>query len=143
MVKDTRVHIDRHMLPSQQVATSWIKYLPRKVNVFWHFNLDLLPLCWNLSAKGLEIPTIMCPICSHGIEMQSHIFFTCTIASETWRLIRFWLGCSMPIFTSWLDVQSWLEDLQMSLLISSIRLRSPRSRGNVVSNWNYWLLKPL
>ncbi|XP_071704546.1 uncharacterized protein [Rutidosis leptorrhynchoides] len=113
-VKSTCAHIDKQILPTRHVTTTWIKQIPRKVNVFWwRFKLDALPLRWNLSAKGIDIPSILCPICQQGVE-RKNLFFDCQVADDVWRSIRVWLNCNMPIFHSWEEVHSWIEALQVN-----------------------------
>ncbi|GJY85810.1 RNA-directed DNA polymerase, eukaryota, reverse transcriptase zinc-binding domain protein, partial [Tanacetum coccineum] len=76
----------------------------RKVNVFiWRFILDRLPTRLNLSLRGIEIPSIECPICNSGMESVDHIFFDCEVASNIWRLVDVWTNIDMPSFSSWFD----------------------------------------
>ncbi|GKE84901.1 RNA-directed DNA polymerase, eukaryota [Tanacetum coccineum] len=81
-VGETRRLIDAKFLPSLSSPTSWDKVLPRKVNIFlWRLALDRLPNRWNLSSRGLDIPSISCPMCNSHVESSSHTFFECTVAS--------------------------------------------------------------
>nr|GEZ85694.1 RNA-directed DNA polymerase, eukaryota [Tanacetum cinerariifolium] len=72
--------IDDHLLPSLDTTTTWVKYLPRKVNIFmWRLKLDKLPHRLNLSLR---------------------------VAKGIWRIVRRWCDNSFPIFESkvrWLD----------------------------------------
>ncbi|XP_071727394.1 uncharacterized protein [Rutidosis leptorrhynchoides] len=112
-VKTIREHLDRVMLPSLNVVTTWIKQIPRKVNVFWwRLRLDSLPLRWNLSTRGVELTNLECPVCNSGIERQNHLFFECEVANDSWRLIRVWMDIGMPRFASLVDLQAWLDGLQ-------------------------------
>ncbi|GJY49892.1 RNA-directed DNA polymerase, eukaryota, reverse transcriptase zinc-binding domain protein [Tanacetum coccineum] len=64
-------------------CTRWWKILPRKVNVFvWLLTLDRLLTRLNLSLRGLEIPSILCPMCYNGVESVDHVFFGCELASN-------------------------------------------------------------
>ncbi|GKD20495.1 RNA-directed DNA polymerase, eukaryota, reverse transcriptase zinc-binding domain protein, partial [Tanacetum coccineum] len=111
----TRTHIDACMLPSISPCTSWLKVLPRKVNVFiWRFILDRLPTRLNLSLRGIEIPSIECPICNSGMESIDHIFFDCEVASNIWCMVRVWTDIDMPSFSSWFDWSHWFEDWRAS-----------------------------
>ncbi|GKD34832.1 hypothetical protein Tco_1250341 [Tanacetum coccineum] len=57
--------IDDCMLHNSLPCTRWCKTLPRKVNVFmWRMFLDKLPHRLNISYCGLDIPSIMCPVCN-------------------------------------------------------------------------------
>ncbi|XP_071694335.1 uncharacterized protein [Rutidosis leptorrhynchoides] len=94
--------------------TIWFKFLPRKVNVFlWRFRLDALPTRWNLSARGIELPTVVCPVCNNGVESKDHLFFTCEVASDLWRKVRLWLDCDMHTFLPWDSFISWLEGISL------------------------------
>ncbi|GJR89589.1 RNA-directed DNA polymerase, eukaryota, reverse transcriptase zinc-binding domain protein [Tanacetum coccineum] len=108
----TRRLIDDHLLPSLDSPTTWVKSLPRKVNIFmWRFKLDRLPHRLNLSSRGIEIPDIFCPSCNVFVESNQHIFFECNIAKDIWRLVRIWCDNSIPLFSSfdhWIDwLSSW------------------------------------
>ncbi|XP_071739663.1 uncharacterized protein [Rutidosis leptorrhynchoides] len=122
-VKTIREHIDRALFSSTSMPTVWLKHTPRKVNVFlWRFRLDALSLRWNLSAKGLEINPIICPVCNNGIKLRSHLFFSCNIAAELWANVRVWTCCNMPTFTSWEDIHCWIEGLNKSNMKKDIIL---------------------
>ncbi|XP_071705313.1 uncharacterized protein [Rutidosis leptorrhynchoides] len=74
-VKSVRDYIDHKILPVSNSKTSWYKFLPRKVNVFlWRFRLDSLSVRWNLSAKGIDINSVVCPVCTNGVETCDHLF---------------------------------------------------------------------
>ncbi|GKB62176.1 RNA-directed DNA polymerase, eukaryota, reverse transcriptase zinc-binding domain protein [Tanacetum coccineum] len=108
----TRNHIDDLMLPTMDLQTRWYKILPRKVNIlFWRLRLDRLPHRLNLSRRGLDITSIMCPVCSNEVESNKHLFFYCAVASNIWRLVRIWCDMSILILNSHSD---WIEHLQIS-----------------------------
>ncbi|GKD12688.1 RNA-directed DNA polymerase, eukaryota [Tanacetum coccineum] len=87
-VSSLRHHIDDYMLPSISPSSRWCKMIPRKVNIFmWHFFFDRLPLRVNLSSRGLDLQSILCPICNVQAEFLDHAFFLCDTASNVWRLI--------------------------------------------------------
>ena len=89
-------------------STRWCKILPRKVNIFmWRFFLDKLPHRYNLSSRGLNIQSIVCPICNDHVEHLDHVFFSCDVASNVWRLIHIWSGSKIPIVNSSSDWVSW------------------------------------
>ncbi|XP_071718797.1 uncharacterized protein [Rutidosis leptorrhynchoides] len=74
-VKAVRDLIDRKLLPSSNIKTDWFKFVPRKVNIFlWRFKLNALPVRWNLSAKDIDINSVVCPLCNNGIESRDHLF---------------------------------------------------------------------
>ncbi|KAL4554959.1 hypothetical protein LXL04_037569 [Taraxacum kok-saghyz] len=89
-VKSVRSHIDLLCLPAINVETRWIKYLPRKVNVFlWRLLLNRLPTRWELGRRGVPLDVSMCPVCETTPEQVDHLFFGCgTIAMDLWEKLR-------------------------------------------------------
>ncbi|GKC40667.1 RNA-directed DNA polymerase, eukaryota [Tanacetum coccineum] len=82
-VQATRSHIDNCLLPSLHPNTRWLKFLPRKVNIFiWRLILDRLPTRLNLSLLGIDIPSIACTTCNASMETNEHVFFECDTASN-------------------------------------------------------------
>ncbi|GKF27007.1 reverse transcriptase domain-containing protein, partial [Tanacetum coccineum] len=73
--------IDDSILPKFDVPTRWVKLAPIKVNILaWKIRLDRLPTRMNLFARGLEFPSILCPLCNKVDESSSYIFFSCSLA---------------------------------------------------------------
>ncbi|GKB17441.1 RNA-directed DNA polymerase, eukaryota, reverse transcriptase zinc-binding domain protein [Tanacetum coccineum] len=91
-VKYIRQLIDDSILPKEEVTTRWVKVMPIKINVFaWRVHWDKLHTQLNLSLKGIDISTIVCPLCHASVESGSHIFFSCPMARQLWRkLMRWW-----------------------------------------------------
>nr|GEW28421.1 phosphatidylinositol 3- and 4-kinase family protein with FAT domain isoform 1 [Tanacetum cinerariifolium] len=66
-VKSSRILIDNTILPKAEVPTGWLRVVPIKVNVHaWRVCLDKLPTRANFSLRGMDIPSIACPLCSLG-----------------------------------------------------------------------------
>nr|GEY48844.1 RNA-directed DNA polymerase, eukaryota, reverse transcriptase zinc-binding domain protein [Tanacetum cinerariifolium] len=75
LVKSSRVLIDNTILPKAEVPTRWLRVVPIKVNAHaWRVCLDKLPTRANLSLRGMDIPSIVCPLCNSTVESSSHIF---------------------------------------------------------------------
>nr|GEV14775.1 RNA-directed DNA polymerase, eukaryota [Tanacetum cinerariifolium] len=63
-VKSSHILIDNTILPKADVPTRWLRVVPIKVNVHaWRVCLDKLPTRANLSHRGMDIPSIACPLC--------------------------------------------------------------------------------
>nr|GEZ50958.1 RNA-directed DNA polymerase, eukaryota [Tanacetum cinerariifolium] len=61
--KSSRILIDNKILPKAEVPTRWLRVVPIKVNVHaWRVYLDKLPTRANLSLRGMDIPSIACPL---------------------------------------------------------------------------------
>ncbi|GKB86619.1 RNA-directed DNA polymerase, eukaryota [Tanacetum coccineum] len=90
-VKSSRILIDNTILPKAEVPTRWLRVVPIKVNVHaWRVCLDKLPTRANLSLRGMDIPSIACPLCNSAVESTSHIFFACPLARQVWRKFLIW-----------------------------------------------------
>ncbi|GJX27097.1 RNA-directed DNA polymerase, eukaryota, reverse transcriptase zinc-binding domain protein [Tanacetum coccineum] len=63
-VASVRKLIDDNMLSEVASKTRWIKTVPIKVNVHaWKVKLDCLPTRLNISCRGIDIESILCPMC--------------------------------------------------------------------------------
>ncbi|GJZ83083.1 RNA-directed DNA polymerase, eukaryota, reverse transcriptase zinc-binding domain protein [Tanacetum coccineum] len=66
-VKSIRQVIDANCFPVIHSATRWVKSVPLKVNIMaWKIKMDGLPTRMNISRRGIEIDSIVCPICNSG-----------------------------------------------------------------------------
>ncbi|GJU58913.1 RNA-directed DNA polymerase, eukaryota [Tanacetum coccineum] len=85
-VKTARSYIDEFFLPTVGAPTRWVKVVPIKINIFaWKVSLDKLPSRLNLSLRGIDISSIICPICSSAGESCSHVLFSCNLARLIFR----------------------------------------------------------
>nr|GEX00314.1 RNA-directed DNA polymerase, eukaryota [Tanacetum cinerariifolium] len=120
-VKCTREHIDKRYLPDGDSETRWNRSLPKKINIFiWKALRDRLPTRWNLSRKGIELDTLLCPICDSNIETVDHTFWTCSLATSIWNKIFDWLDIDAPSPVHIKDIFTWINDLRVSTTKKSI-----------------------
>ncbi|KAL4568398.1 hypothetical protein LXL04_024009 [Taraxacum kok-saghyz] len=109
-VKSARSHIDLTTLPANNITVRWLKFLPRKVNVFlWRLLLNRLPTRWNLNARGVPLDNIMCAVCAAVPDQVSHLFFGCSIAMDLWEKVRRWCQIHIPIFSTLEEVWDWID----------------------------------
>nr|GEY42181.1 reverse transcriptase domain, reverse transcriptase zinc-binding domain protein [Tanacetum cinerariifolium] len=88
-ISSVRSQIDDCMMLNPLPCTRWPKIIPRKINIFmWRLFLDRLPHRFNLSLRGLEIDSIMRPMCNNHVESKAHVFFSCNIARDVWFLVQ-------------------------------------------------------
>ncbi|GJT16467.1 RNA-directed DNA polymerase, eukaryota, reverse transcriptase zinc-binding domain protein, partial [Tanacetum coccineum] len=113
--------IDGFTLPSLESPTRWINLVPINLNVnAWRVRHDYLPTRLNLSIRGLDIPSILCPLCNTATESTSHIFFFCHLARQVMiKVCRWWDIDYSPLFSyeEWL---SWLLNSRLSKLKKEI-----------------------
>ncbi|PWA76201.1 Endonuclease/exonuclease/phosphatase [Artemisia annua] len=96
-VKSARSYIDDTLLPMVGAPTRWVKVVPIKINIFaWKVCLDKLHMRLNLSLRGIDIPSIICPICSSAGESGSHLFFSCNMACLLLGKVGRWWDLDFP-----------------------------------------------
>ncbi|GJW46425.1 RNA-directed DNA polymerase, eukaryota [Tanacetum coccineum] len=82
--------------------TNWCNIIPIKINVMARrLSLDKLPTCLNLDARGIDVPTMLCPICGEHSENISHLFFSCSFVSQVYVLIARWWDLDVPRLNSY------------------------------------------
>ncbi|GJY98419.1 RNA-directed DNA polymerase, eukaryota, reverse transcriptase zinc-binding domain protein [Tanacetum coccineum] len=82
-IKSARSYIDDYLLPIVGPPTRWVNVVPIKINIFaWRISLDRLPTRFNLSFRGIDASSILCPICSSAGETSSHLLFSCNVTRQ-------------------------------------------------------------
>ncbi|GJY82044.1 RNA-directed DNA polymerase, eukaryota, reverse transcriptase zinc-binding domain protein [Tanacetum coccineum] len=113
-VASVRKVIDDIRLPVVATQTRWIKAVPIKVNVHaWKVSLDYLPTRLNLSRRGIDISSILCPICNRVTESSRHLFFECHFAKDIFRKICHWWNVDFLDVNSFDEWTSWIDNLRM------------------------------
>ncbi|XP_071726970.1 uncharacterized protein [Rutidosis leptorrhynchoides] len=108
-VKRTREFLDNLFLPSRDQPTWWLKNIPIKVNVFmWRLHLDRFPSRCNLSARGIDIESIICPIFLSRSETRDHTFLSCNVVNALWNRIRIWMDPQWPTFSTLDELFTWI-----------------------------------
>ncbi|GJT46442.1 RNA-directed DNA polymerase, eukaryota, partial [Tanacetum coccineum] len=91
LVASVRNLIDGITLSEVSTKTRWIKEVPIKINVHaWKVKIDCLPTRLNISRRGMDIDSILCPMCGIAVESTRHLFFTCHISRDILRKISRW-----------------------------------------------------
>nr|GFB24429.1 RNA-directed DNA polymerase, eukaryota [Tanacetum cinerariifolium] len=64
LVASIRKLIDEKCFQEVCISTRWVKSVPSKVNITaWKIKTNALPTRFNLSRRGMDIDTLMCPVC--------------------------------------------------------------------------------
>ncbi|GJT89558.1 RNA-directed DNA polymerase, eukaryota, partial [Tanacetum coccineum] len=120
-VKYVRQLIDDLILLKEEVATRWVKVISIKINVFaWRVRLDKLPTRLNLSLKGIDVLTIVYPLCYASVEFGSRIFFSCPMARQLWRKLMRWCQLEDIDLASYDDWLIWLNSSRLSKQLKEI-----------------------
>ncbi|GJV49210.1 RNA-directed DNA polymerase, eukaryota [Tanacetum coccineum] len=115
-VASVRKLLDGNMLPEVASKTRWIKAMPIKVNVHaWRVKLDCLPTRINIFRRGMEIESIICPMCGEAAKSSRHIFFSCHIAREILRKILRWWDVSYMELSSYEEWLDWIFNIRISV----------------------------
>ncbi|GKD46660.1 RNA-directed DNA polymerase, eukaryota, reverse transcriptase zinc-binding domain protein, partial [Tanacetum coccineum] len=102
------------ILPEAKVPTRWLRVVPIKVNDHaWRVCLDKLPTRANLSLRGMNIPSITCPLCNSAVEFTSHIFFTCPLACQVWRNFLIWWELEDVAFNTYNEWLNWIVNIRL------------------------------
>nr|GEU48575.1 RNA-directed DNA polymerase, eukaryota [Tanacetum cinerariifolium] len=95
----SRKFIDEKSIVGVNQQTRWIKVVPSKINILpWKVRFDFLPTRLNLSRRGVEIQSIVCPTCNMEVESSSHVFFSCSLVKVIYRKIASWWELSYSNF---------------------------------------------
>ncbi|GKC33866.1 RNA-directed DNA polymerase, eukaryota, reverse transcriptase zinc-binding domain protein, partial [Tanacetum coccineum] len=97
-VASVRQLVDSHILVVDQFATRWNRCVPIKINVFmWRLLLNKLPSRVNLDRRGIDVGSILCPICQDDVESVYHLYFSCEMAKDLWDLLAKWWELDIPV----------------------------------------------
>ncbi|GJX16952.1 RNA-directed DNA polymerase, eukaryota, reverse transcriptase zinc-binding domain protein [Tanacetum coccineum] len=108
-------YIDEHNLLGSSMSTRWSRFIPIKVNVLvWRLCLDKLPTLMNLDKKGIDVPSLLCPVCSDQVETADHLFFSCGMAQDLWGLLARWCQLDFPVISNIAEWFSWLDSAYLS-----------------------------
>ncbi|GJS62440.1 RNA-directed DNA polymerase, eukaryota [Tanacetum coccineum] len=113
-VKDVRNLLDESFLPKDSTATRWVKSIPIKINVFaWKVYLDRLLTRLNLIRRGVQVPSLSCPVCNAAYEDMSHLLFSCDLANDVVRLVCRWWNLTWSPLGSYSEWLSWFNSIRL------------------------------
>ncbi|GJW82405.1 RNA-directed DNA polymerase, eukaryota, reverse transcriptase zinc-binding domain protein [Tanacetum coccineum] len=85
------------------------------LNVFiWRLRLDELSTLVNMDRKGIDVDSLLCPICKTHVENVDHLFFSCEMAHDLWDLLARWCNLDIPEVSNITEWFSWLDDAYVS-----------------------------
>ncbi|GKD52907.1 RNA-directed DNA polymerase, eukaryota, partial [Tanacetum coccineum] len=113
-VASIRRLIDDQRLLTVDSKTLWIKSVPLKVNILaWKIKLEALPTRFNISRRGIEIDSILCPLCDCGVESARHIFFSCCLVRQIARKVCSWWNIAYSDVNSFIEWTNWMASLRL------------------------------
>ncbi|PWA55079.1 protein Networked (NET), actin-binding (NAB) domain-containing protein [Artemisia annua] len=113
-VCSARHFIDEGLCDMEEMHTRWVKLIPIKVNIFaWRLASNKLPTRFNMSTRGLEIPSMVCLVCNEKVESSEHLFFSCSVASSITAKVLGWWGILDSGISSYQGWVIWLKGLRL------------------------------
>ncbi|GJR75983.1 RNA-directed DNA polymerase, eukaryota [Tanacetum coccineum] len=76
--------------------------------------LNKLPSRVNLDRKGIELDSMLCPICHGDVETVNHIFFNRDMAKDLWSLLASWWDLDILMCANIMDWFDWLDSLHVT-----------------------------
>ncbi|GJX31621.1 RNA-directed DNA polymerase, eukaryota, partial [Tanacetum coccineum] len=132
-VSSIRKVIDAVFLPCGSVKTRWVKEVPIKINIHaWKVINDYLPTRFNLSRRGMDIGTIVCPMCNCMVESSRHLFFSCELSKQIMCKISRWWDLVYREINSYEEWVDWM-----------LSIRFPSKLKKVFEDFLVYVVSPL
>ncbi|XP_071717982.1 uncharacterized protein [Rutidosis leptorrhynchoides] len=81
----------KYGINSRNLSLPRNKYVPQKVFIFsWKVIQQKIPVRSELDKKGIDLHTILCPLCDNHIETVDHALINCQKVSSIWIQILDW-----------------------------------------------------
>ncbi|GKC95951.1 RNA-directed DNA polymerase, eukaryota, partial [Tanacetum coccineum] len=91
--------------------------------------MDGLPTRMNISHRGIEIDSIVCPICNSGAESSCHIFFQCNLVRQLARKISSWWNVDYVNVSSYEEWYTWLVSLRLQANLKAERIFKKKAKN--------------
>ncbi|GJX89544.1 putative RNA-directed DNA polymerase [Tanacetum coccineum] len=87
-----------HSSPILSLSPTWNSWVPRKVNIFnWRVYNDGIPHLSNLDKRGIDVHSLLCPLCDLEVEDTNHVLFSCSKVKVLWVKCFDWWGLVIPL----------------------------------------------
>ncbi|XP_071713069.1 uncharacterized protein [Rutidosis leptorrhynchoides] len=74
-------------------ATHRNNMVSKKVEVFvWRAGRERLPVLVELDKRGVDLDSVLCPLCGEIVETVDHALFSCKLVRVIWEKILSWWG---------------------------------------------------
>ncbi|GKB58295.1 RNA-directed DNA polymerase, eukaryota [Tanacetum coccineum] len=134
-VKDIRSSLDDLLLPSMDIATRWVKFIPIKINIFaWRARLDLPPTRPDLFREVL-LGDIWCRFVTRQSRIQP-CFSVLTGEVFAFRRICRWWDTVWSNVSSFVDWYLWFDTIRLP---SKLKLAS--EGVFFIAWWHIWVFQ--
>nr|GEV68169.1 RNA-directed DNA polymerase, eukaryota [Tanacetum cinerariifolium] len=120
-VSSVRIAIDDYILPKGTTKTRWIKEVLIKINIHaWKVKNDCFPTRFNMSQRGMEIDTILCPLCNSMAESSRHFFFSCKFSRDIMLKINRWWEVDHREVDSNDEWVEWMSSIRLPIKVKKV-----------------------
>ncbi|GJX49337.1 retrotransposon protein, putative, ty1-copia subclass [Tanacetum coccineum] len=108
-----RKYIDSRSLLTKGNKTRWNKLVPIKISILaWCLINDRLPTRSKLDSHGIDLHSLLCPVCDENIESAQHLFAHCNLACDLWSLVfKWWKLDNVPNML--MDLMTWVDSTNL------------------------------
>nr|GEV98967.1 nucleotide-binding alpha-beta plait domain-containing protein [Tanacetum cinerariifolium] len=101
--------------------TRWVKEVPIKINILaWKVSNDNLPTRFYLSRRGIDIGSIVYPMCNNMVESSRHLFFSCDLSNQLMSKISRWWDLrhqEINYYEEWTD---WMLSIRLPYNLKNV-----------------------
>nr|GEU68392.1 hypothetical protein [Tanacetum cinerariifolium] len=110
------------VLSDQDDSWSWAPNVPKGFSVasvrsYIDLRILVLPSRVNLDRRGIDVHSVLYPVCLEDVETVNHLFFTCDMASQLWVMLANWWAIDIPLCTNLKDWFIWLDSSSISFKV--------------------------
>lgn len=132
-VSSSRKLFDSFLLTGSNIVTRWNNLIPIKVNILiWRIERDRIPTRLNLRDTGIDLHSLLCPICSQVGESSEHLFASCCLLMTMRRKIAIWWNVIIPCDFSVSFILNWADSLSFD--------KKNKTRFERVIATTFWVL---
>ncbi|GJS59478.1 nicotianamine synthase, S-adenosyl-L-methionine-dependent methyltransferase [Tanacetum coccineum] len=108
-----RKYIDSRSLLTEGNKTRWNKLVPIKISILaWRLINDRLPTRSKLYSRGIDLHSLLCPVCDENIESAQHLLVHCNLACDLWSLVfKWWKPDNVP--NTLMDLMTWVDSTNL------------------------------
>nr|GFA32721.1 hypothetical protein [Tanacetum cinerariifolium] len=120
-VSSIRKTIDAAFLPCGNVKTRWVKEVPIMINILaWKVSNDYLPARFNISRRGMDIGSIVYPMCNNMVESSRYLFFSCDLSNQLMFKISRWWDLRYQEINSYEEWTDWMLSIRLPYNLKKI-----------------------
>ncbi|GJR05988.1 RNA-directed DNA polymerase, eukaryota [Tanacetum coccineum] len=80
----------------------------------YRLTLEKLATLVNMDSKGINVASLLCPVCCECVENVNHPFFSCGMSRDLWARLARWCDLNIPEISNLSEWISWLDACQVT-----------------------------